>query len=177
MFAVVKNSQNQFYSIRSAWLKINDENGKYYAFYPAECKMQKYLEKGVEIKSSWKSQEVEVQLDNIEGTTKYCTYFTVQIRLLKLFFFLLLLTDLTEAEDFIQRKIQYVDSEASELDKKMKPKKRKLDTTVSFYEEDFNAEFDRETSYDNFDEQIVPNATPLQESFSKIVSYLYYLAI
>lgn len=163
MFAVVKNSENQFYSIRSAWLKKNDDDGKFYAFYPAESKMQKYLDKGIDVKSSWKSQEVEVQLDNIEGNTKFLIFCTNSLYNI---IFLFSSTDLTEAEAFIQKKIQYVDSEASELDKKMKSKKRKLVTTDSFHDEDFNAEFDAETSFEN-----------LQETFGKVVSHLYFLAI
>lgn len=61
----------------------------------------------------------------------------------------------------------------------MKSKKRKLNTTVSFDEEDFDTEFDKETLYENLDEQMVPSSssTPLQKTFSKVVSNLKFLLI
>lgn len=56
----------------------------------------------------------------------------------------------------------------------MKSKKRKLNNTVSFDEEDFDSEFDKETLYEDLDEQMVPSSssTPLQKTFSKVVSNL-----
>lgn len=90
MFAVVKNAENQFYSVRATWIRKNEEDGKFYAFYPAESKMQKYLEKGVDIKSTWKSQEVDVQLDNIEGNIKYLFFFSNSfIKIIHSFYFYL----------------------------------------------------------------------------------------
>jgi hypothetical protein len=80
---------------------------------------------------------------------------------------------LATAEDFIERKLQYFDSEASDLDKKQNAKKRKLNKVQSFDEDDFNSAFDEaaststEENYKNSD-QVVPNQPSHDRSKSNV---------
>jgi hypothetical protein len=69
MFTVVKNKDNAYYTVCKAWLSQIDEDEKLYTFYP-NTKMKKHLEKGAQVKDNWKFEEVEVQLNDIEGMYK-----------------------------------------------------------------------------------------------------------
>ena len=67
MYAVVKNQKNAYYTVCKSWLSQIDEDGKLYVFYPATAKMKKSLEKLSQIKDNWKYEEVEIQINDIEG--------------------------------------------------------------------------------------------------------------
>ncbi|CAG9801003.1 unnamed protein product [Chironomus riparius] len=129
MFTVVKNKQNAFYVIRKIWLSEVDEEGKIYAYYPAPAKMNKYLEKGTSVKKNWKHEEIFVQLNDIQ--------------------------DLKEANDFIEKKIQFLNSDVEE---KQQNKKIKLNDTESLEEYDFNEGFDEEALDETLLSQVVPNS-------------------
>jgi hypothetical protein len=74
---------------------------------------------------------------------------------------------LKDANDYIDEKLQYFNSEASELDKKQKTKKRKMNRTLSYDENDFNDVFD--SFNDSTDEQLVPNINEDKNAVPKTV--------
>ncbi|CAG9812159.1 unnamed protein product [Chironomus riparius] len=137
-YAVVKNERLEFYVVPKKWLTKVDDDPKQYTLYPT-TKMKKCVESMKDAQGDWPMEEIEIVHNDI--------------------------ADLKLANEFVDMKCLYANSEASEMDKK-KDKTQKKSRKISKNEVNFNSMYEKESGHKQkqiklesaFENQVVPES-------------------